>query len=142
MWSFGKAVKSQLCFYLQQLGIKQGKLKLVKLPSPHVRHSSSTANMQRDLQYLPYSLQYFHPPAFTTGGNCGSSRRLVWRFTLYRVSRCCRGMAIVKKEILKVPNREIFDRSEFCEFYTIKSLWEGDVGVKIIFLQLGVNFWP
>ncbi len=33
---------------------------------------------------------------------------------------------------LKVPNCEIFDRSDFPDFYTIKSLCEGDFGVKII----------
>ncbi len=33
--------------------------------------------------------------------------------------------------ILKVPKREIFDRSDFPDFYTIKSLRVGDLGVKI-----------
>jgi hypothetical protein len=32
---------------------------------------------------------------------------------------------------LKVPKREIFDRSDFPDFYTIKSLRVGDLGVKI-----------
>jgi hypothetical protein len=32
---------------------------------------------------------------------------------------------------LKVPKREIFDRSDFPDFYTIKSLREGDCEVKI-----------
>jgi hypothetical protein len=32
--------------------------------------------------------------------------------------------------ILKVPKREIFDCSNFPDFYTIKSLREGDFGVK------------
>jgi hypothetical protein len=32
---------------------------------------------------------------------------------------------------LKVPKCEIFDRSDFHDFYPIKSLWEGDFGVKI-----------
>jgi hypothetical protein len=32
---------------------------------------------------------------------------------------------------LKVPKREIFDRSDFPYFYTIKSLRVGDFGVKI-----------
>ncbi len=32
---------------------------------------------------------------------------------------------------LKVPKCEIFDRSDFHDFYAIKSLWEGDFGVKI-----------
>ncbi len=32
---------------------------------------------------------------------------------------------------LKVPKREIFDRSDFPDFYTLKSLRVGDFGVKI-----------
>ncbi len=32
---------------------------------------------------------------------------------------------------LKVPKREISDRSDFPDFYTIKSLRVGDFGVKI-----------
>jgi hypothetical protein len=32
---------------------------------------------------------------------------------------------------LKVPKREIIDRSDFPDFYTIKSLRLGDFGVKI-----------
>ena len=32
---------------------------------------------------------------------------------------------------LKVPKCEIFDRSDFPDFYTIKSRREGDFGVKI-----------
>ena len=32
---------------------------------------------------------------------------------------------------LKVPKPEIFDRSDFPDFYTIKSLCEGDFRVKI-----------
>jgi hypothetical protein len=30
-----------------------------------------------------------------------------------------------------VPKREIFDRSDFSDFYTIKSSWVGDLVVKI-----------
>jgi hypothetical protein len=33
---------------------------------------------------------------------------------------------------LKVPKREIFDRSDFPDFYTIKSSWVGDSVVKIL----------
>jgi hypothetical protein len=33
--------------------------------------------------------------------------------------------------VLKVPKREIFDRSDFPDCYTIKSLRVGDFGVKI-----------
>jgi hypothetical protein len=32
---------------------------------------------------------------------------------------------------LKVPKSKIFDRSDFPDFYTIKSLRVGDFGVKI-----------
>jgi hypothetical protein len=39
---------------------------------------------------------------------------------------------------LKVPKREIFDRSDFPDFYTIKSSWVGDLVVKI--LTLCFNF--
>ncbi len=35
------------------------------------------------------------------------------------------------KGMLKVPKREIFDRSDFPDFYTIKSLRVGNFGVKI-----------
>ncbi len=41
---------------------------------------------------------------------------------------------LVKRKVklgLKVPNREIFHRSDFPDFYTIKSLRVGDFGVKI-----------
>jgi hypothetical protein len=33
---------------------------------------------------------------------------------------------------LKVPKCEIFDRSDFPDFYTIKSSWVGDLVVKIL----------
>ena len=38
---------------------------------------------------------------------------------------------LLLKVALKVPKREIFDRSDFPDFYTIKSLRVGDFGVKI-----------
>jgi hypothetical protein len=34
--------------------------------------------------------------------------------------------------ILKVPKREIFDRSDFPALYTRKSSWVGDLLVKIL----------
>ncbi len=34
--------------------------------------------------------------------------------------------------LLKVPKREIFDRSDVPDFYTIKSSWVGDLVVKIL----------
>jgi hypothetical protein len=33
---------------------------------------------------------------------------------------------------LKVPKREILERSDFPDFYTIKSSWVGDFVVKIL----------
>jgi hypothetical protein len=38
-----------------------------------------------------------------------------------------------------VPKCKIFDRSDFHDFYTIKSLWEEDFGLAIIFLYLKVH---
>ncbi len=43
-----------------------------------------------------------------------------------------------KHRSLKVPKCEIFDRSDFPDFYTIKSSWVGDLVVKI--LTYGFNF--
>jgi hypothetical protein len=40
---------------------------------------------------------------------------------------------------LKVPKREIFDRSDFPDFYKLKSCWVGDLVVKI--LTYYFNFW-
>jgi len=34
--------------------------------------------------------------------------------------------------VLKVPKREIFDHSDFPDFYTIKYSWVGDLVVKIL----------
>jgi hypothetical protein len=34
--------------------------------------------------------------------------------------------AVMRANGLKVPKREIFDRSDFPDFYTIKSSWVGD----------------
>ncbi len=41
------------------------------------------------------------------------------------------GLVMVHR-MLKVPKREIFDRSDFPDFYTIKSSWVGDLVVKIL----------
>ncbi len=39
-----------------------------------------------------------------------------------------------------MPKCEIFDRLDFCDFYTIKSLWVGEFGAKIkYFLNLEFN---
>ena len=40
-------------------------------------------------------------------------------------------MVSIDRPLLKVPECEIFDRSDFPDFYTIKSLRMGDFGVKI-----------
>ncbi len=40
-------------------------------------------------------------------------------------------MAIRNAQIIKVPKCAIFDSLDFHDFYTIKSLQEGDFGVKI-----------
>ncbi len=40
---------------------------------------------------------------------------------------------------LKVPKCEIFDRSDFHDFYTIKPFWVADFGAKILTCYL--NFW-
>jgi hypothetical protein len=37
-----------------------------------------------------------------------------------------------KSKHLKVPKREIFNRSDFPDFYTIKSSWVGDLLLKIL----------
>jgi hypothetical protein len=39
---------------------------------------------------------------------------------------------------LKVPKCEIFAHSHFHDFYTIKSLWEGDFGVTINIFSLSI----
>jgi hypothetical protein len=41
--------------------------------------------------------------------------------------------------VLKVPKCEIFDRSDFHYFYTIKPFWIDDFGVKI--LTYFFKFW-
>jgi hypothetical protein len=40
---------------------------------------------------------------------------------------------------LKGPKCEIFDRSDFHDFYTIKSLWCGHFGVEILIKYF--SFW-
>ncbi len=43
-----------------------------------------------------------------------------------------RGELDEKWSFLKVPKCEIFDRSDFHYFYTIKPFWIDDFGVKIL----------
>ncbi len=45
----------------------------------------------------------------------------------------------VRGPTLKVPKCEIFDSSDFNDFYTIMSSWVGDLVVKI--LTCYFNFW-
>jgi hypothetical protein len=44
----------------------------------------------------------------------------------------CKCMWLLSEIALKVPKCEIFDRSDFADFYTIKSSWVGDLVVKIL----------
>ncbi len=44
-----------------------------------------------------------------------------------------------QKKFLKVPKFEIFECSDFADFYTIKSLCKGDFGVKI--KKIYKNIW-
>jgi len=46
--------------------------------------------------------------------------------------------ALNPEKDLKVPKREIFDRSDFPDFYTIKPLRVGDFGVKIKFFKINI----
>jgi hypothetical protein len=49
------------------------------------------------------------------------------------------GLPVVRgRGSLKVPKCEIVDRSDFHDFYPIKSLWEGDFGVKIKCLKKNI----
>ena len=48
-------------------------------------------------------------------------------------------MNLSRDRLLKVPKCEIFDLSDFPDFYTIKSSWVGDFGAKI--LTYYFNFW-
>jgi hypothetical protein len=51
----------------------------------------------------------------------------------YYICTVCVSPATGKSHFLiKVPKREIFDRSDFPDFYTIKSSWVGDLLVKIL----------
>ncbi len=62
-----------------------------------------------------------------------------WKVYKYGLCLCLlRNGANWAKATLKVPKREIFDRSDF-PFYRIKSSWVGDMVVKI--LTYYFNFW-
>jgi hypothetical protein len=63
---------------------------------------------------------------------CGHSpEKLARRVGNIRLKIELRSPCIFKIKSLKVPKREIFDRSDFPDFYTIKCLHVGDFGVKI-----------
>jgi hypothetical protein len=49
-----------------------------------------------------------------------------------KVERLLRLARAGRMSLLKVPKREIFDRSDFPDFYAIKSSWVGDLLVKIL----------
>ncbi len=51
-------------------------------------------------------------------------------FRLERWLGCSRVLTLIAMLDLKVPKCEIFDRSDFPDFYTIKSRRKGDFGVK------------
>ena len=53
------------------------------------------------------------------------------RFKIYVFIMIICSIVIIINSVLKVPKHEIFDRSDFPDFYTIKSLRVGDFGVKI-----------
>jgi hypothetical protein len=65
--------------------------------------------------------------------------RNAYATTLTRTMKQCRLAICARKKIqillLKVPKREIFDHSDFPDFYTIKSLRVGDYGVKIKYFK-------
>ncbi len=45
----------------------------------------------------------------------------------------------MKEHLLKVPKCDIFVRSDFPDFYTIKSSWVGDLEVKILAYYLNLS---
>jgi hypothetical protein len=60
---------------------------------------------------------------------CGLFRRKARMKTLIKIDKL---FVRIPVYLLKVPKREIFDRSDFPDFYTIKSSWVGDLLVKIL----------
>jgi hypothetical protein len=67
-----------------------------------------------------------------TYGSYGSGSGSATLLSVHRSTRWYKLHCTVHKdERLKVPKCEIFDRSDFPDFYTIKSRREGDFGVKI-----------
>ncbi len=73
-------------------------------------------------------------PVITTG-DCAAVRLVQLSLKIYFCTQVSpRDSAAVRlvQLSLKVPKREIFDRSDFPEFYTIKSSWVGDLLVKIL----------
>jgi hypothetical protein len=60
---------------------------------------------------------------------CGASGQICLVINMKQISE------VEKKPFtfsLKVPKCEIFDRSDFHDFYSIKPFWVGDFGAKIL----------
>ncbi len=76
----------------------------------------------------------FDPMFFTHEKNVSADNiaALALRDTAQYISMSWLGGGASRILNLKVPKREIFDRSDFPDFYTIKSSWVGDLLVKIL----------
>jgi hypothetical protein len=57
----------------------------------------------------------------------------------YRYVHPIHGISTIYKCTLKVPKCEIFGRSDFPDFYTIKSSWVGDLVIKILAYYLNFS---
>jgi hypothetical protein len=72
--------------------------------------------------------KYVHPKTYTRLAIC---LFYLLDFNFMSIKRMAGILFKGSNFLLKVPKCEIFDRSDFPDFYTIKSLCEGDFGVKI-----------
>ncbi len=73
---------------------------------------------------------------------CGLCYPRVCSETPFETSPFCQVRSLRYSSLtLKVPKWEIFDRSDFHDFYTIKPLWVGDFGVqyKLVTLNFGAQ---
>jgi hypothetical protein len=99
------------------------------------------SNIGEDVQYRCFNSLYdvksvSHPGTIVLLGNNYSLKMIETGFAeqfyaSHRDGACTNLFENFCKNKLKVPKREILDRSDFPDFYTIKSLREGDFGVKI-----------